>query len=266
MLARILAALVLIPAVIVIVALAPPWVFLSVVGVVGTFCLQEYGKLALGMGVGGSPWLTILAWWALLIGLRVQWVPDTLLIGLVVIASFLSAMWQSRSVQERARGFAGDLAGIAYVAFCLYPIMPIRFDFGEGTGLRWLIVLFATIWAGDTAAMLAGKYLGRTRFSPVLSPNKTNEGAIGGLLGGTAAAVAVQQLLFPELGLNRVLVVAMVTGLFGQLGDLAESLLKRAAAVKDSSALIPGHGGILDRMDSLMFALPALYFCMSVIY
>lgn len=266
MLARILSALILIPVVLVLVVFAPPWVFLSVIGVLGTFCLREYSTLASGIGLGGTLWFTVPAWWVLLIGLRAQWAPDAALIGLVVIAAFLSAMWRSLPVQERARGFAGDLAGIAYVTFCLYPIMPIRFDFGEETGLHWLIVLFAALWGGDTAAMLTGKHFGRTRFSPVLSPKKTNEGAMGGLLGGTAAAVLVRQLLLQELVFSQVLVVSLAIGLFGQLGDLAESLLKRAAGVKDSSALIPGHGGILDRVDSLMFALPVLYFCMTMIY
>lgn len=266
MVARVVSAAVLVPLALALVVYAPHWVFLSVVGVLGTFCLQEYDRLARGMGLAGAPWLTILAWWAILIGLRGGWVPDVLLLGLAVIAVFVSAMWRRCPLQERARGFAGDLAGIAYVGLCLYPIVPVRFDFGEEAGLRWLIVLFATIWAGDTAAMLTGKSLGRTPFSPSLSPKKTTEGAIGGLLGGTAAAVAVQQLLFRELDLTQVLVVSVATGVSGQLGDLAESLLKRAAGLKDSSALIPGHGGILDRVDSLMFALPVLYLCLSVIY
>jgi phosphatidate cytidylyltransferase len=266
MLARILSALVLVPVVLALVAFAPHWVFLTVVGVLGTLCLHEFGTLSKGMGLEGQPWLTVLAWWFLLIGMRRHWLPDSLLFGAVLVAAFLVSMWRPRGVRERALGFAGDVTGIAYVTLSLYPILPIRFDFAEPTGLHWLIVVLVTTWAGDTAAMFTGKYLGRTRFAPVLSPKKTNEGSIGGLAGGLVGALLVRQLLLRDLPPGTVVLVSLATGAAGQLGDLAESLLKRAAGVKDSSSLIPGHGGILDRIDSLMFAFPVLWAILLLIH
>jgi phosphatidate cytidylyltransferase len=120
--------------------------------------------------------------------------------------------------------------------------------------------MLVTIWGGDTSALLVGRRWGRHALSPVISPRKTNEGALGGLLGGTAAAVALRYLAFGNLALHHVVVASLLIGMAGQLGDLGESMLKRAAGVKDSSGLIPGHGGILDRIDSLLFALPVTYY------
>jgi phosphatidate cytidylyltransferase len=145
-----------------------------------------------------------------------------------------------------------------------YPAFPIRYDFVHGRD--WTIILLIVIWSGDSFALLVGKKLGRTPFAASLSPKKTNEGAIGGLLGGLALAAAAQHFLFPQLPLKHVAAAAVLVGIFGQLGDLAESMLKRAAEIKDSSQLIPGHGGALDRMDSLLFAFPILYFYLLQIY
>lgn len=125
-------------------------------------------------------------------------------------------------------------------------------------GARLLLVVFCAIWATDTAAYIVGRRFGRHRLSPV-SPNKTIEGAVGGLLG----AIAVSMLVAPALRLPLTLVVpqGIVIGIAGQLGDLMKSVLKRDLETKDFGSLIPGHGGILDRFDSLMLAVPISYFC-----
>jgi phosphatidate cytidylyltransferase len=108
--------------------------------------------------------------------------------------------------------------------------------------------------------------MGRTLFAPQMSPKKTNEGAAGGLVAGVAAGLLLQVFAFPELPRFHVATLSLLLGMFGQLGDLAESMLKRAAQVKDSSQLIPGHGGVLDRVDSLLFAFPVLYLYLSRLY
>ena len=152
-----------------------------------------------------------------------------------------------------------ETLGVFYFALFLYPMFAVRFEFGNTTGIHWTILLLVVIWANDSAALAVGKKLGRTRFSPQLSPKKTNEGAAGGLAAGVVAAVLIQHFLFTDLQVVHVVAISVLGGFFGQLGDLAESLLKRAAEVKDSSQLIPGHGGALDRVDSLLFAFPVLY-------
>jgi phosphatidate cytidylyltransferase len=133
-------------------------------------------------------------------------------------------------------------------------------------GIQWMMILFAVIWSGDSAAMIVGKKFGRTPFAPALSPKKTNEGALGGLVAGVAAAALLQRFLFQELPLAHIVGTSLLVGIFSQLGDLAESMLKRAAEIKDSSHLIPGHGGVLDRLDSLLFGFPVLYLYLFCLY
>lgn len=125
-------------------------------------------------------------------------------------------------------------------------------------GLAWTVLVVLSTWIGDTAAYLVGSRIGRRKLVPHLSPNKTVEGALGGLIGATAVAA----IAWAGLGLGawwQGAIVGVILGIVGQLGDLAESFLKRQAGVKDSGTLVPGHGGVLDRIDALLFAFPAGY-------
>ena len=125
-------------------------------------------------------------------------------------------------------------------------------------GMAWVLTVVLATWIGDSAAYLVGRAIGSRKLAPVLSPNKTIEGAIGGLLG----SIAVSAMAFATFGLGgfwQGAIVGGVLGLAGQAGDLGESFLKRQSGVKDSGSLIPGHGGVLDRSDALLFAFPAGY-------
>ena len=129
-------------------------------------------------------------------------------------------------------------------------------------GLAWALVVVLAIWIGDSVALLAGRSLGKQKLAPLISPNKSKEGAVAGLL----ASMAVAAGSFQGFGLGDWwlgLIVGAVVSLAGQVGDLAESFLKRQAGVKDSGAIVPGHGGVLDRIDALLFAFP-VGFVMSV--
>lgn len=122
----------------------------------------------------------------------------------------------------------------------------------------WLVVLLvAVVWCGDTAAFYCGRAFGRRKLAPVISPNKTWEGAVAGFLAGLAAAAVWSVGRFESIGWEP-LVVAAVIAIAAQVGDLVESVLKRSAGIKDSGRLLPGHGGLLDRMDALLFAAPTL--------
>jgi Predicted CDP-diglyceride synthetase/phosphatidate cytidylyltransferase len=114
--------------------------------------------------------------------------------------------------------------------------------------------------AGDVTAYFVGRAFGRHKLAPLVSPGKTVEGSIGNLVGSLAAAVVVHFGLFPALPLSHALLLAVVMNIIGQLGDLYESLLKRGAGAKDAAAVLPGHGGLLDRLDSLLFNAPVLYY------
>lgn len=266
MLLRIVSALVLIPLVLALVIYASPLVFLIALGSMGTLCLYEYFTLIRRMGVPGQPWFGYPAFWILLSALGWNRLPGTSVSSAVLICAFLAAICGRGPMRERTLGMMTTLFGVLYLTLTLVPALRIRFEFGTPAGLEWTLVLLAVVWMGDTAAMLGGKALGKTRFAPLISPKKTNEGAVAGLLGGLAAAFILQCFLFTDLPLRHVIAASLLIGVFAQLGDLAESLLKRAADTKDSSQLIPGHGGVLDRADSLLFAFPVLYIYLLFLY
>lgn len=127
-------------------------------------------------------------------------------------------------------------------------------------GFSWLILLLAVTFATDTAALFVGKAIGRHRLAPSISPGKTWEGAAGGMVGAVGVAAAAFYILELPTSLTSVLVLAAFVGAAGQFGDLAESRLKRVAGVKDSGWIIPGHGGVLDRLDSIVFNLVVVYY------
>jgi phosphatidate cytidylyltransferase len=137
----------------------------------------------------------------------------------------------------------------------------------HGHGLRswagaWLVFFpLVVTWVCDTAAMFGGRAFGGAKLAPTVSPGKTRSGSLAGVVGGLIVAPVFGAAVFPRVGVDvplwQLLVVAGVLGVIGQIGDLAESLFKREAGVKDSSQLIPGHGGVLDRLDSLYFVIPA---------
>jgi phosphatidate cytidylyltransferase len=263
---RILTALVLIPAVLALVVYAGPWVLFVALGLLGTLCLHEYFQLIRLMEIRPLSWFGYPAFWVLLGLLEARRLPAPALFAVILMTALLAAMWPRGSIRERVLGAMVTTFGVSYLAFALHAALRVRFEFGETAGLEWMVVLLAAVWAGDTAAMLGGKGFGRTPFSPRISPKKTIEGAAAGLLGSTAAALALQRLLFRDLPPAHLLAAAALVGIFGQLGDLAESLLKRAAGKKDSSNLVPGHGGVLDRIDSLLFAFPVLYLYLYCLY
>jgi phosphatidate cytidylyltransferase len=263
---RIVSAVVLIPLVLAAVLFARPPYFIAALTLVGILALREYFGLAVKMGLGAQPWFGYAAFVLLLAGLYSRPFPPLLVLAIVLLAAYLAAMWSRAPMRERASGMMATLFGVLYLALCLFPAQRIRFDFGERLGAAWLVVLLAATWVGDTAALAAGRTFGRSLFAPQLSPKKTNEGAVAGLAGSVLGAVAVQHFAYPELPITHVALASLLAGMAGQLGDLAESMLKRAAETKDSSSLIPGHGGVLDRIDSLLFAIPALYLYLVYLY
>jgi phosphatidate cytidylyltransferase len=133
------------------------------------------------------------------------------------------------------------------------PLVPFGND-----SFEFILLIFATIWMCDTGAYIVGRAWGKRKLAPAISPNKTVEGAIGGLLFSIATSILIRQLLIDKLQLIDALAIGVIVAGAGQMGDLAESHLKRAAGLKDSSAIIPGHGGLLDRFDSLLLVAPSV--------
>ncbi|MCB4821124.1 phosphatidate cytidylyltransferase [Roseicella aerolata] len=146
--------------------------------------------------------------------------------------------------------------GLLYIGLAGVALIHLRGD--AAAGRVNVLFLFLVVWASDIGAYLAGRRFGGPKLAPGISPNKTWSGAVGGLFSAMAVGLAAAALVAPEaLPVGRVLLVAAVLGLLAQMGDLFESWLKRHFHVKDSSALIPGHGGLLDRLDGVLAAAPA---------
>src|SRR6266542_3169707 len=169
----------------------------------------------------------------------------------------------SRGGEVQGLAAAVRVFGVLYVAVLGGYIIAIRViekpDIPR-LAPKLLTLFFIIVFAGDTGAYYTGRAMGRRRLAPRVSPGKTVEGAIGGLLGNVAAALIAHFTFFPELKVVHAVPLALVMGLLGITGDLCESMLKRGARAKDAGSLIPGHGGLLDRLDSMLFNAPLLYY------
>jgi phosphatidate cytidylyltransferase len=151
--------------------------------------------------------------------------------------------------------------GVLYIGLTLSYLLQIR-RLPEGTLL--IFFLFFVTWAGDTGAYILGKSIGRHALAPVISPKKTYEGLAGGLALACVTALVARGWFLPAFSFMDCIALAVMLTVVGLIGDLAESAIKRSAGFKDSGALIPGHGGMLDRLDSLLFTGPALYYYVTI--
>lgn len=162
------------------------------------------------------------------------------------------------------QNLGATLLGVFYLGIFGSTLVGIREFYPNINGLYYqggylIISILATIWICDSAAFFGGTALGRHKLFPRVSPKKSWEGAIFGFVFAILAMILAKNIVLDFLSIKDVVVIGFIVGTFGQLGDLAESLLKRDAGVKDSSSLIPGHGGIFDRFDSLLFSSPIIY-------
>jgi phosphatidate cytidylyltransferase len=182
-----------------------------------------------------------------------------LVIILLVLSVLFMAVPQDLSSTISKMGIA--LFGILFIGFLLAYVSLIR---NMPNGRLWVLFLIITVWTGDIFALLSGSFFGRHKLYPRISPNKTFEGLAGAIVGSIIVALAFSWLFIPSLKTGSCTLLAIGLGIFGQLGDFTESMLKRSAQVKDSGTLIPGHGGMLDRLDSFLFSAPFLHY--SLLY
>jgi CDP-diglyceride synthetase len=188
----------------------------------------------------------------------VIWAPDSALtfaLGGVGLLAFL----EYGRIAVQINAYAGTrallfLLGLVYIYGPLALAVYLR-----RWNPHWLMFALVLSWAGDTVAMYVGKAFGRHSLAPRISPQKTVEGAIGSIGGALIAGGIYAHYLIPEIRLTIILALAAAGNVAGQFGDLAESALKRRAGVKDSGSSLPGHGGWLDRIDSILFTVPVIY-------
>jgi phosphatidate cytidylyltransferase len=257
---RVLSALILIPIVVAAVLYAPAPLFVGVIAAVSLIALYEFFKIAEPSSYARFKAAGYLAAVAIDVSLYFNNLGITHAVILtVVLALFILALHGLKDLSQAITAISHTFLGVFYTSYLLGLLIPIRYAFSDIHGARYVLFILVIIWAGDTGAYYVGRNLGRRRLAPRISPKKTVEGGIGGL--AASALIGYLFHIFWPLQESALTVVALglVLGLIGQVGDAAESLLKRGAQIKDSSALIPGHGGLLDRIDSLLFAAPAMY-------
>jgi phosphatidate cytidylyltransferase len=178
-------------------------------------------------------------------------------LGFSIILLSLVYMLKSRNFTLALTKMALTLFGILYIGLLLSYVTLID---NTALGKQWVFFLVSTVWAADIGAFFIGSLVGRHKLYPKVSPNKTLEGLGGGVGGAVAAALVYRKVFFPGLDVSDCIFLGFSLTLFGQMGDFTESMIKRSAQVKDSSGLIPGHGGMLDRLDSFLFSAPFLYY------
>lgn len=190
-----------------------------------------------------------------------SWFPGTQgLAGGLLLSFFLLSLvvlWSYSRIEDPFLFFSRSFLGIGYVGVLGAFLLSLH-HLPEGN--RWLLILTAITAGSDTGAYYCGRRFGKSKLCPSISPNKTIEGAVGGMVAGTFGAVLMALLLRVEVGLLFLVPVALLLTCVGIVGDLTESVVKRATATKDSGSLLGGHGGVLDRVDSLLFAAPVLYY------
>lgn len=269
--ARILTALVLIPLVIALLFSGLFWLVTVATAAVAVLACWEYLGLAEGNGARAPRWLVLAAVAALFpIGF---YRPGMLMEGFSALGFMLLVVVVFRSPLERVLPDAAvSLFALLYIGYALATI-PLIYAAEHGPSL--LLMLLCVVWSGDTTALYVGRSLGKRKLAPRLSPNKTWEGSIasvGGSLIVTVLLILIARWMQEHnlTGLSydgswvHWLVLAVVLNVAAQVGDLAESALKRGANVKDSGSLLPGHGGVLDRIDALLLAAPVLWYAQLV--
>jgi phosphatidate cytidylyltransferase len=185
--------------------------------------------------------------------------------GALVAAILATLLWSLLAVPDTTEGGrrAGELVlGVAYVGFLL-SFIPLVRRFEDGLG--WIFLLLVITWCGDTGAYFAGRAFGKRKLMERVSPKKTIEGAVGGLVLAVVGACVVKALALERVSWGHAVALGIVLDLAGVVGDLFESMLKRTHDVKDSGNIMPGHGGILDRIDSLLFSAPVAW-CYATLF
>jgi phosphatidate cytidylyltransferase len=253
---RLLSALLLLPIVVGVVWFLPPIGTVALATVAAVLASFEFAGLARTLGAPFPAGLAAAAIGAACVAVGLGVVPLEIVLlgaGVALGAVVVATREPGPSVLP---GVAASVFGIAYIGVPLGAIAAIH-TLG---GREAVLLLLATIVVSDSAQYYCGRAFGRAPLAPAISPKKTREGAIGGVVAGAAVMAIGGRLVFPAASQAALTLTALGVVAFGIIGDLFESLLKRSAGVKDSSALIPGHGGILDRIDSWLFAGPVYYF------
>jgi len=258
----------------VLVALQGELLFLGFVILLVVLGFLEFSKLAKAQNLSVPTILLIL--WGILTALGVYFKGEFALILLLLSGFLILAYWEIKkenlsqeNLPAAVRSLCFSFWGLFYIGglfsfLILIRELPKFANFDYQTGGKLIVFIYISIWSCDTLAYFIGRVIGEHKLSSVISPRKTVEGALAGVLGALLAAWICQGTFMSQFAFRQLIPIALIVGVIGQIGDLVESLLKRAAGVKDSSAIIPGHGGVLDRFDSIIFVAPWVYYYLKL--
>lgn len=267
MLQRIITGIVLIPAVVMLV-LNAPYLWLSVVvSIITLIALWEYNSFVIDDSISSGKVTERAGLVTILLGVFVPAFYSVYGAGSLfpyLIFSLLVIVLVSAIGRESLKGSITEASlrffGIVYIAVTLSHMIALS---AIENGRLWLLVILIIVWANDTFAYFGGRLIGKNKLAPSISPGKTIEGAVIGLLGGILSGFAFDYYYSIFANPIDIIVVTLGVGVLSIIGDLVESILKRSAGVKDSGSILPGHGGLLDRIDSLIFVIPAVYYYVS---
>ena len=258
---RVASAIVILPPLLFFLYYAPPGLFSLFVLALVAISLHEYFQMLMLTQLPVCSSTSYVAAFLLVCSAHlggIHGMSAALSLGLVLLC--LSALCTPQLASQRFLGLLHSLFAVLFIGWPLSYLVLLR---GLQAGKWYLFFLCAIVWIGDSMAMYVGKSLGRHKMAPSISPGKTWEGAAGGVLAGLTTALIGAHFLLPELMPWQSLCLGLVVTVGAQVGDLGESMIKRYAGVKDSGELIPGHGGLLDRIDSLLLAAPMLLYAVG---
>ncbi|MCL2893477.1 phosphatidate cytidylyltransferase [Brenneria tiliae] len=276
---RLITALILIPIVIAALFLLPPVGFILVTLGVCMLAAWEWGQLAGFASYGQRLWLAILCGFLLALmlltlpayrySIHVPQISAALWISLAwwVVALFLVLFYPASAALWRRSRALRLLFGVVTIVPFFWGMVALRqynYDINPFIGAWWLLYVMLLVWGADSGAYLFGKLFGKRKLAPKVSPGKTWEGLIGGLITSAALSLLFSRYAPLAIAPATLLICSVVAALASVLGDLTESMFKREAGIKDSSHLIPGHGGVLDRIDSLTAAVP-VFSCLMLL-
>jgi phosphatidate cytidylyltransferase len=246
------------PAVIWLVGWAPNLVYILVLATVASLALHEFLTLGTRKGYPVQKAVSILLMLLLLSAFVLESISVELGVFAVLLVIPAAYVFAKSELEDALPASAVCVLATLYIGMLTGALLRLRIDFPK-EGPKLVFFLLIVVWIGDAGAYYIGSKFGKHRLSPRVSPKKSVEGGIGGLATSVIAAAVIHFTFFSEFPLHHALIAALILSATGVIGDLAESLWKRSAAVKDSGTLIPGHGGFLDRFDSILFTAPLLY-------
>ena len=243
------------------------WGFFALVSVVAVLSVYEFSRLV-GRESGLLPSIPniLIAWLLCLSSFKPDWADANLILCLAIVVP-LSIEIIRRDPRSALLNTSSTLLGILYIGWLFGRHVVLLRQVQEVDGRHLIFLLAGITWSGDIGAYLTGRRFGKHKAIPAISPGKSVEGYVAGVVFSCITALAIRYWLLSEIALLHMIILGIGLTIMGQIGDLAESLLKRGANVKDSGSLMPGHGGILDRCDSMIFIAPVLYYyCIHILH